>query len=170
MKKIFLVLCCLFVVTADSFAQKCHLDEDKKDPFSGEIVRSYKHEFVTNTTIWWMQFDQKGKEFTATLASTILGREPIISAANTKILFKLENGTILELVTDNDVKPFFMSDGFTRWIIPMKLSEPQLKQFSESPITDIRYKIESREMTCANLKGKHAEKIMNGAKCMLRKD
>ncbi len=155
-------------------AQKCHLEIDEKDPFSGEYKRMYKHMFATSSplTYWEIQFDQKGSAYSMTLGAFLKGRNFISAAEGTILFMKLEDNTVMEFKVDKEVPPVFTSTygDKTRWDLKFNLTEAQMKQFSASPLSTLKVTIGKNEIYGPEIAGKAANKIMTGAACMLLKD
>ena len=175
MKKIFL-FAILFAVSASGnhiYAQKCKFDSDKEDEFTKEHVRSVKHPIGSILFRWWMLMEQKGPKFELTLQVSTTGKMDDVFAKGSKMLFKLENGKVVEIVADADYMPAFHVESntiITNWLPKGVVSEENMKALSESPITAVRVNVANKDVNAPNITGKEADKIQQSATCFLMKD
>ncbi len=174
--KFFLALIALILTCSSTplLAQKCHLEIDEKDPFSGEYKRMYKHMFasVSPYTFWEIQFDQKGAAYSMTVGAYLKGRNFISVTEGTILYMKLEDNTVMEFKVDKEVPPVFTSTygDKTKYDLKFNLTEDQMKKFAASPLSTLKVTIGKNEIYCPEIAGKAASKIMTGAACMLLKD
>ncbi len=164
------ILAFLLIAVKPAVAQKCHLDIDEKDAFTGEITRSYMHAFLISKMYWEFSFARKGNSYSFVLAPVYGGRVPANASVGTKLYLKLEDGTILEETLAEEVLPSYMLNGCTRWQMRFEVSEDKMKKLAASPITTIKTNINNTEYYIPSLKSKHGSKIQNAAACMIRKD
>lgn len=165
------ILAFLFIAVKPAVAQKCHLDKDEKDAFTGEITRSYVHFFDgPGRTSWYISFARKGDAYDFFISPVSGGLISESISVGTRLLIKLEDGTILEETLTDEVLPNYMIDGYTRWIMRFSVNESKMKKLSASPIISIKTNINDRDFYIASLKSKHGSKIQNAAACMIRKD
>lgn len=178
-----LLLCCTTFV---SFAQKCKFQKDETDGFTKEHHRLAPSLRICTDPYWWLQMEQKGDKYFVTIRISMLThiREPL--AKGTKILTKLEDGTILELVANDESTPTFnfendqsfaaqFSDHIeklfvTKWSVRISVTEDIIRQFSKSPITLMRTTIGTTEYNMPRAVDRYTRKIVDMAACMLKKD
>ena len=165
------VFCILFVLSlAPVLAQKCKFEVDKKDEFTNQHVRSVRHKIGNMFYSWWLLMEQKGDKYYMTVQSATTGKVDDIIYKGSKILFKLENGKIIELVTDEDCIPshnVVSTTIITMWLPKGQLSKDDMTQLSESEITGIRMKVGDKDFDSPDVGGKVARKIKESAVCFL---
>ncbi len=162
----------LTLLASPAFAQKCHLDIDEKDPFSGEIKKMYKHDIVCTKpsySFWIVQIEQKGTLYSLSISPQVHGRTVVGVAKGTILYLKLEDNTVMEFKVENEAGPTFVYDN-TKWDLKFSLTEDQLKKLAGSPISNLKITVNNKEIYCPEPLGKATDKIMRGAACVLQKD
>jgi hypothetical protein len=152
-------------------AQKCKLSRDEKDAFTGEITRTFSHyiHVTKDGMVWNIHFERKGNVYYWGYEPCSLGRALVNAPIGTKVIVKLENGTIIENALEEDVKPTFVRET-THWKLLLKVNEETMRKFAASPITDIKTIIAYKEFYVSDLKDRRANIIQNGANCIIAKD
>ncbi|MFI0430678.1 hypothetical protein [Mariniflexile sp. HMF6888] len=170
----------LILISLNSFSQRC---VDETDPFTNEKKISFDYNYKT---VYFQVIDKK-IEFE--IIFSYRGERNTEFKEGTEILFKLENGNILNLKTirksipkieliNYSSNPFgygmgmsmSKSQNFSTYSFAFSLSKTQLNQFSESEIELIRvpdtdegksYDLEAKGETKKKIKA-----IKKGATCM----
>jgi hypothetical protein len=173
-------------VTLTSFAQKCKFKKDETDGFTKEHHRLAPSLRICTDPYWWLQMEQKGDKYYVTIKIRIVSNIRTTLTKGTSILTKFEDGTILELVAENDVTPSFnveddesfanqLTEGkktllITQWAVRISVAEYMIRQFSKSPIQLMRTTIGNTEYNMPNAIDRYTRKIMDMAICMLKKE
>lgn len=168
-KNTLLIFATLTAITlTPALAQKCKLDKDQKDAFTGEITRSYKHAFITKgPTFWEFALDRKGNSYSFGVSPRATGRTPVSAPKGTKIFIKLYDDTIIEEELQQDVAPTFSGNNYTYWKLTFHITEARMKQLAASPINDIKITVNGTEHSVADLGTKHGDKIQIAAGCII---
>lgn len=172
--------------TFASFAQNCKFEKDETDGFTKEHHRLTHSQRICTDPYWWLQLEQKGDKYFLTIRISLLKQIRETLAKGTKILTKLEDGTILELAADEDATPIFnlendqsfaaqFSDHIekllvTQWAVRISVTEDVIRQLSRSPITLMRTTIGTTEYNMPRAVDRYTRKIVDMAACMLKKD
>ena len=178
-----LLLCCTTLV---SFAQKCKFDKDETDGFTKEHHRLAPPLRICTDPYWWLQMEQKGDKYFLTIKIRVVSQIRTTLTKGTKILTRFEDGTILELVTEDDVAPSFNAENdesfaaqfaeenqkllVTKWAVRISVTEDIIRQFSKSPIQLMRTTIGNTEYNMPKAIDRYTRKIVDMAACMLKKD
>lgn len=166
---------CILAVTAitstNTFAQKCHFDVDKKDDFSGEHVRNVRVKVGTFFYAWWVLLEQKGPKYFITVQSATTGKVDNVIPKGSKVLFKLDNGKVVEMIVSDECVPAFSVQSntiVTTWLPKGEVSKEIMKQLSESPTTMIRMNIGGKDFDSPGASGKEGRKMAESAACLLQ--
>ncbi len=162
-----ILLCCTLPNVI--LAQKCKFDKEDKDPFTNEMVRSEMVKFGKKL-LWWANMEQNGQKYYATFYIGQHKDMVDMMTKGTKILLKLENGTIVTLETTSDQSPIRNVEGLvivTQWTPKIELTKEQLQQLSSSPTENIRTYISGKELYPPEISGKQGRKMMDIAHCLL---
>ena len=152
-------------------AQKCHFDVDKKDDFSGEHVRNVRIKVGNMFYAWWVLLEQKGPKYFVTVQSASTGRVENTIPKGSKVLFKLDNGKVVEMVVGEECVPSYSVQSntiITMWLPKGEVSKDVMKELSESPMTLIRMKIGDKDFDSPGASGKEGRKMMESAACLLQ--
>lgn len=117
--------------------------------------------------------EQKKDKFFFNIQIFVLGEVRVRMEQGNKILAKLEDGSIIELVADKEVTPKFdlyANSVSTEWAIHISISEDDMKKFSLSPIQLMRTTIGGTEYNMPDAGPRYTAKITEMAACMLKKD
>lgn len=170
-KTIFLSVVLLLLQAISSFAQDCKFFKDEKDPFTKEHVRSTKEIHISAVPWWWIKLEQKGTQYSMTLIIFQRKEIRVHISQGTKIMTKLEDGTVLELEAQEEAVPTFNVEQqtfiVTQWTVHISLTEKQLKKLSTSPIELMRTTIGSDECNMPKPNAKGVNKVMEYAACLL---
>lgn len=167
-----LLLTAFFLVPVLAHGQKCKFDKDETDGFTNERVRTSNIR-LGKIPLWWLIMEQTGNKYYFTYYLNVLKEVRDIMPKGTKILTKLENGTIIELETEQDIIPTHNVEGtviVTCWKPKIEVSAEKMKLFSSSPAELLRTTISEQPTEPRELKGKQGEKIKDIATCLLKKD
>jgi hypothetical protein len=154
-------------------AQKCALDKDETDAFTGEVARSYKHLFFTGKYIGrdhvtaTIFLTRKGKNYTCTIAPQLAGRHLVAAPAGTVLLIKLENGSILNEVMPADVTPVFNGNS-TSWALTFNSDAAKMEQLAASPVVAIKTIVDNTEFQMSEIRNSDQDKIKKAAACLLK--
>jgi hypothetical protein len=170
-KTILLSVALLLLQTISSFAQDCKFFKDEKDPFTKEHVRATKEIRISAVPWWWIKLEQKGSQYSMTLVIFQRKEVRVNLAQGTKIMTKLEDGTVLELEAQEEAVPTFNVEQqaiiVTQWTVHISLTEKQLKKLSNSPIELIRTTIGTDECNMPKPHAKGVNRVMEYAACLL---
>lgn len=173
MKKGKLLLLCVMLMAAGSYAQKCDFDKDETDAYSKEHYRMVKHNFGNLRKMWVFIMEQKGDQYFVTVNMAEIGdfiRN--VAKEGTNLKLKLENNTIVEVPVVADAVPSVQLMGSninSQWLIKCSVTPDKMKILSENPITGMRINMGDRDFDAPDLKSKQSNKIMGSAKCLLTK-
>jgi hypothetical protein len=164
-----LTLTTLLLFTYTLNAQNCKFDEEKKDPFSNELIRKTAHKIGPATWNWMMTFTQTGNNLGMDLRVVLGGHlQETITKGN--ILFlKLENGEVLQLLSLEDATPAHLVATGTIWtnyFFKYQLNNDVKAKMAQSPITDLKIKIGANETLLPKITEKQTSRIMNTVSCM----
>ena len=174
MRSIKLALCTFAIVamsTTSSFAQKCHFDVDKKDYFSGEHVRNVRVRIGNLFYSWWVLLEQKGPKYSMMVQSAATGKIDDIIPKGSKVLFKLDNGKVVEVTLSDDCVPNHDVQNNTiisTWLTKCDVTKEAMQQLSESPTTLIRMNVGGKDFDSPGASGKEGKKVMESAQCLLK--
>ena len=159
------------------FAQKCNFEKNEIDGFSKEQMKISPRLKVSNAPFWLVQMEQKGAKYYFTFTATAQSEIRAVMVKGTKLLVKLDDGTVMEFAADKDIVPAFdVEAGFgkqyviTQWNIRASVTAEQVKQFSNSPISLMRTVIDDKEYNMPSPHDRFTNKVMAMASCMLEKD
>ena len=172
-------------ITLTSLAQKCKFEKDETDGFTKEHIRLTPPLRICTDPYWWLQIEQKGDKYFLTIKIRTVSQIRTPLTKGTKILTRFEDGTILELVAEDDVAPSFNVENnesfttqfngvqkelVTKWTVRISATEDMIRQFSKSPIQLMRTTIGNAEYNMPRAVDRYTKKIMEMAGCMLKKD
>ncbi len=176
-----LLLCC---VALTSFAQKCKFEKEETDGFTKEHHRLASSLRICTNPYWWLQMEQKGDKYFFTIRISVTSQIRTTLTKGTKILTRLEDGTILELVAEDDIVPSFNVENdesfaaqfnednpkllVTKWAVRISVTEDMVRQFSRSPIQLMRTTIGNTEYNMPKAIDRYTRKIVDMAACMLK--
>ncbi len=165
-------LLALFVFSAtSSFAQKCHFDVDKKDDFTGAHVRNVKVKIGNFFYSWWLLLEQNGTKYAITVQSAATSKIDDVIPKGSKILFKLDNDKVVEIVVSDDCVPNHNVQNntiITTWLPKCDVSKETMQQLSQASTSLVRMNIGGKDFTSPNASGKEGKKVMEGAACLLQ--
>lgn len=171
LKKLTVLSAIVVATTLSASAQKCNFDVDKKDDFTGAKVRNARVQFGTLFNRWFARLEQNGPKYYITVQASGAGNSNDIIPKGSKQLFRLENGSVVEVITIEDCAPVQYVQQNARIISVYnpkgEVSKEALKMLSESPTTRIRMTIAGKDYDSPELSDKEGKKIMNIAKCLL---
>jgi|SRR6185312_13007576 len=154
--------------------KKCKFDKDEKDKFTNEHVRSSRFSVGGMMYRWYILLEQKGDKYYMTYQIAVNGKVDDPITKGTKILMKLGNDSIVELVVDQDYAPqqSVVNNGdnpfiASMWLPKGQLSKDQMKKLSMSPIVAIRINIAGKDLDSPNMSSKESEKLEQTSACML---
>ncbi len=169
--KSLIIMSFAFLSSFSLHAQDCKFDIDKKDDFTGEHVRSIRHKIGAVYYNWVMLLEQKGPKYYMTVIHEENGKINDIITKGSKIFFKLEDGTVIDMELTDDAVPIHSipSDKIvTTWMEKGELSKETMMKISKAGISVIRLKIGSKDIDSPTATGKSANKIREYAECMLK--
>lgn len=169
--KVILTLCLAVLAISFSHAQKC---EEVADPITGERSVTYKYDYTYFGVLMPdYSFRYDVKKGVATLTKDFIFNKLMESKApaGSEVYFKLENGTIIKLITMKDALPQISMGPRTTYNFVFELTKSQLVAMSQSSVVLIRIpKITEEGFT--DLDGKNAilkkieKPLRKGAKCI----
>ena len=160
----------LIFLSLNSIAQ-CKFDKEEKDPFSGEMNRSFVTGIGKFGWNWKMEIGQKGKNKYFGLTIKWNGKFEDVMEKGRKIMLKLENNKILELALNNDYPGTYVTgEGYITSIYypQCDLSEEQLSELSKSPIALLKASIGGKDQL-PDISTKSGKQVMAIAKCLMGK-
>ena len=118
---------------------------------------------------WYLVMERKGSKYSITFSILALSEVRMVMTKGTKLLLKLEDGTMMEFTAENEVVPSFDVAGaiYTHWDMKVPVTEDQIKQFSKSAISIMRTTIGDKEYNMPDAHDRYTNKIMANAACML---
>lgn len=169
MKKISYSLIILFTICFNSgFSQKC---EVTKDPITNETITSFNFK---NRMVYYEH--QKGVS-SLEMLFTYGGELNVTIPKGTELLFKLESGEILKLVTANDAIPKsqvvasqYSASVITYYSYLMQINKETMAKLAGSPVVLIRFPNGKGGQDDFIPKGrakKISSAIVKGAQCMM---
>lgn len=168
-KSRFLILTAVLLSAYTAQAQNCKFDEEKKDPFSNELMRKTAHKIGPATWNWMLTFIQTGSNLGMDLR-VVLGGHLQETIGKGNILFlKLENGEVLQLPSLEDATPAHLVATGTIWtnyFFKYQLTDDLKTKMAQSPITDLKIKIGANETLLPKITEKQTTRIMNTVSCM----
>ncbi len=173
--KTMMIMMVLFTIPNVLLAQKCKFDKETTDKFTNEHIRASKFQVGGAFYRWFILMEQKGDKCFMTYQISVHGKVDDPITKDSKILMKLEDNSIVELVVDQDYNPQqnventgtanpFIS---SMWLPKGELSKDQMKSLSSSTITAIRVKIAGKDLDSPEISAKQAKKLKETAACML---
>ena len=155
------------IFNAPMFAQNCKHVVEKKDEFTKLTTRSAKIGFSSDCAV---QMQRDADKATMGFYIQKFGVIDAKLTAGHKVLFKLENDEVIELVLDKDCPPTAQRVGsnvYTSWWFTVPVDDAFYKKFTKSPVTAIRTSIGGLETT-VRVKEKAGSALMDTFICMLR--
>ena len=166
------ILCFLIFSPLLSIAQKCKYDIDKADPFTKEMVQSTTFKIGPKTINgkknmevgWTMTFEKNGKGKFIGFKVIMFGKFDEVVEVGQKVYLRLEDDTILELVTDKQVIPGYMTAMavYTHYDLRFKTDDESIQKLAQSGVTNFKMQLNEREIVAEISKG---DKIMKVAAC-----
>lgn len=167
-----LLLSLFLCVPILSIAQKCKFDEEKNDPFSGGIFRLSAHKIGPMSWNWNFTLEQNGDQYFISVRMLRSGKMEDIYKTGQKIMLKLANGKVLELIADKDFPPGYAisSDGiiWTNYIPKFEVDKILMTELSSSPITDLKTTLGSQDILLPKITEKQSKNIAQTASCMIK--
>lgn len=158
-----------------SQAQKCKYDFDKTDPFTKESVKSSTFKLGPKVIDgrknyevgWTMTLEKNGKDDYISFKIILFGKFDEGMAKGQKIYLRLENDQMIELVSENDVLPSYMTGVavYTHYDLRFKVEAATMHKLSEANITNIKMERIMDKSLTADIDDGKAKKIMNAAAC-----
>lgn len=168
-KKFLWVLVPALAATFSLQAQNCKFDEEKKDPFSNEMMRKTAHKIGPITWNWLMTFTQTGKQLDMGLQVVLQAhlQEPL--AAGSILFLKFESGEMIQLPSLEETAPVHLVSNnviWTNYIVKYRLNDEARARMAASPITDLKIKVGPQDILLPKITKKQTEKIMTTVRCM----
>ncbi len=164
-----LILIALLLASPLLQAQDCKFDEEKKDPFSNELMRKTAHKIGPATWNWMLTFTQTGSNLVMDLRVVSGAHLQETVAKGNILLLKLANGEVLQLPSLEDSAPaHLVASGviWTNYFFKYQLTDDVKAKMAQSPITDLKIKIGAIETLLPKITEKQTNKIMNTVGCM----
>jgi len=168
MKTYFLSLILFSLFFIDGNAQKCQLRED---PFTNEKVVSYNWK---NGIVF---YEQTSDNIKFGIKCNYSGERNVIIEKGNKVIFKLDNGEIIELPTCVDAHPDtqlsasqYSASVYTFYSFVFCLSDEQLDKLSKFKVTAVRYPDTNGENLDILLKGKrnkYSKAVLEGGQYII---
>lgn len=169
MKKTFYLITILFFSVLLQ-AQNCKLKEDK-DKLTGEKIRGISVRSARDKTA---TLYQQGNSYFLTIIFLTRGEINDYFKKGEKAQLKLKNGFLIEVHLKEKSTPqttlyasSYSASVQTQFTLHYKITEENLAELAMSPITVTRIYNEDHQFDL-EYDNKKMEKIMNGAKCMLK--
>ena len=175
MKNPFLLSCLLLVLTCNAIAQDCDGVKEKKDPFTNKTEKSARV-IIGNLKIKWsVDVNQSDGETSMKWAIAMQGEFNQKFDVGTKLLLKLEDGTVLNLKTSEPSSPVTQAvnggagtiNVFTTYSLKFVLSKESLTQLARSPIVDLKFDIPGQEIKNPKIKNNQMGKLQSVFTCLL---
>ncbi len=92
----FAICCIVFSVSSNLYSQKCIFSENKKDAFTGKLMRSTKSEVLFHSNDIWGSSSLKrtDNEYTLVIVFSMSGEIKDIIPAGTQIFLKTDKSSI----------------------------------------------------------------------------
>ncbi len=163
------LLCVSMLVLCNNYAdaQNCKYVKITEDPFAKAPVRNAS---VFIPQGWQITMQRKDGQYYLGLNMRANGAKRTVIAAGEKILFKLGDKEIYELVMDKDYEPLFFSSGVavaTNWKVLVPISVADFQKFANLPITAVRITINGED-NLLKLNEKPGRDIMDTFICMMQ--
>lgn len=169
------MLLAVFVLTAPllSKAQKCKFDVEKKDPFGNGSIRSVAHKIGPPSWNWNFSLEQNNDKYYIGMRIVQSGKVNDVIAKGEKIMVKLADGNIIELVMQEDVIPAYAVNSvdasiWTNHLPKVEVEREVIEKLSKSPITDIKVTIAKRDNLLPKISSKQTDRIVESAACLLK--
>ena len=156
----------LFACSMQLSAQKCNLNYNKKDPITGEET---KRKLFSITGFWEIEFNKIGESYFLKMGLSISGNIREILQKGESAIFKLSNGEIITIYTQEESLPVAQIAAdqiFTRYNTKYEIDAITLQKMIEFPPTFIRTTAGSKIFE-KNLSGGDTKRISQTAKCIL---
>jgi hypothetical protein len=164
--KVFL-LSIFFLINIDqSFSQKCNYSVDKKDPFTGNILRSNGFNLEDHFGLY---FERNGSEYFIYAVVLLNGELNFSMEEGAELNLKLVDGTVMTLLTKEKILPVStasMNGVYTCFSMKYLCSVDQLEQIAKSGISFVQPKITSYNLL-KELSTKQNKKTMSYARCII---
>lgn len=175
MKKILIATSLLLAVT-QATAGDCKGVKERVDPFSNKPEKTAQFTIGGMFTKWTIEMEQKEGAATMRWGIAAQGEFNQKLDVGTKLLLRLEDGTILTLGTIEASTPVTqaVSGGgavnvFSVYYLKFGLSEETLGALSKSVVTDVKIDVPGLKIKNPTLKGRQMEKIKDVSSCFLNK-
>ena len=170
MKKLIIVFA-LFSFPLLSNAQKCKFDEDKNDPFTGTHYRMVSQNIGPASWGWAISLEENNQNFFMGVRMIRLGKMDDLFLKGEKILLKLSNDKILELIASEDIVPVYGAGGgiiFTTYNAKIPITKDFLSELSTAPITDLKVTLCKEEVILPKIVERQTNRIKQAATCLLK--
>lgn len=150
-------------------AQKCNLDVDEVDQFTKEHIKSGTNK--VGGLFWHLNLTLKktGAVYGWEMKIKLNGHVPEPIRKGDIIYCKLENDKVIQMVSDDDYAPVHGLEGnqiITQFVPKGKLTEADMKTFSESPMTEMRITLSGNKLE-PNVSGRQGSALQEIARCVL---
>ena len=162
--------------TTASFAQNCKEVKEKKDAFTNKTEKSARIVIGNLMTKWLVEMFQSDGATTMKWGIAMQGEYNQKLEEGTKLLLKLEDGTVLTLNTSEPTTPItqVLSGGagtvnvFSQYNLKFNLDKETLSALSSSIITDIKVDVPGLPIKNPKIKSSQMEKVMDVSGCFLK--
>lgn len=168
MKHLFIILSLILLSTSNGIAQNCQVNED---PFTNEKVITY------NWKRGIVFYEQTKEHIKFGIKIHYSGERNVIIEKGTKVLFKLDNGDLLELHTCADAHPEsqvsasqYSASVLTAYSFVFCITNQELKKLATHKLTAVRYPDTNGEPLDIILKGKrnkYSRAVNEGSQCII---
>jgi hypothetical protein len=159
------VLLMLLFCSTLSFSQKC---KSKVDISTGKSFVFYEYVNPINSREVYFELNNDFVKFELSLSYS--GETDVIIPEAQELFFKLEDNTIIKLVTSNNSNPVTKMDGYsvvTYYTYEFYISKENLEKFSEYSITELNCPYPDGNNKEFKLRNKTKKCVIDGAKCIL---
>lgn len=151
------------LMTSFAFGQGCEVE---KDPFSNSEIISYRFGKYT-------AFEAKDNEVLLKYYFRFEGELNTIMPKGSIISFKFENDEMIDMPAVEDVHPVtqvasgqYGNTVWTEYVVTLTVSENQLKTFSSSKMTHVRYPDLKGDFLTKDRSKRWVKKFTEGARCI----
>ncbi|MDR3680979.1 MAG: hypothetical protein P4L41_13525 [Flavipsychrobacter sp.] len=174
MKKLLVLVFSLVCFATNTFAQDCKHVDETTDAFTNKTTKSAKITIGKGGTKWLIEFNQSEGVTTMKWGIAMVGEYNQQFDKGTKLLLKLENGTVLTLATTEASAPVTQAVNggaygvaiFSTYYLKYDLSKESLTSLSGSPIADFKIDIPDQKIKNPNMTDKQTEKIKDVCTCL----
>jgi hypothetical protein len=150
-------------------AQKCKYDVDKKDPFSGESVKTINTTLIRNGLNWTSS--KTGNNYSVELSILFNASSYEIMGIDDTVLVKLKNGDTFTLRPMKEVAPIkkvFDGRVVSVYVQQFQVEKTVFEKLSKSPIQIVRVQLDKAyDLDFTDKKEKNCKELMEASACML---